>query len=331
MVDVLWKQLDPHSYESCFPLAEENKRRSPSPTKAPIPEEVQKLCEDAHRELEHVTDERYLNTLIEKRDSLATKVGNILHDKTANDKSAIASYVRTKMNGSYGHKSEDKILDMFEVLTSTKTTRRIYEKSRDLLFDIGGEVIRMVAHGKPDGFLNEGTDAFCILECKAKMGNENTNNRMIKDYLQAITYQMIYGGEDSPCETILLSHFELAKNKGSPRLLKVEHKVLSEWSLNHLIDQEWNGQNMDDFIWDRTALETVVMQSENQSGVLRVLHIHPHDALEVWNKMMERIRLLLMVVMTIIYNPEWRQNWLSTIDKALFLEIAMQALPQYYV
>ena len=327
MVDVIWQQLDPQSFYRCFPAPEEDKRRTPSPPKVPIPEEIKRMCANAHRELESVTEERYLKTLIEKRDAMTKKVKDILQNGTADEKTAISSFVRTNMNGTYGRKSEDKILDIFEALTLTKANRRIYETSRDFTFDLNGETIRMVAYGTPDGLLNQGTGTFRILECKAKMGDAKPSNRMIKDYLQAITYQMIYGGDNGPSNTVLLTHFESAKAEGKAKSLRVENRVLSEWSLNHLIDREWSEQNkMDEIMPNFPLSETVEMQSENQAGVLRVLHISPDDAQRVWNKMMERVRLLLMIVTAIINSRENQEIWISTTDKAMFLENAMQAL-----
>ena len=336
MVMVLWRQLDPASYNNCFPATVEDigrkNRRSSSPIRFAIPDEYKKLCEDSQLELESIPEENYLRAVHEKREALWKKIEPMMKNNTADEKTAINSFVRSSMHGWYGCRSEDKILDVFETLTSTTIQRKVQKRSRDFEFVLGGESIRMMVFGTPDGFLDENTDSFRILECKAKMGSDRPTNLMIKDYLQAITYNIIYDSDQGPRETLLLSHFESIKTDGNPKLLKFEDKTLSEWFIKHVMEEEWNEHHkLDEPIIENIDSETVETQLTSRAGLLRIVHISADDARRVWAKAMERIRLLLMVVLTIIYNPHWQQGWMSTHNKAMFVDDAMRSLPEYYL
>ncbi len=322
MVDILWEQLDPAGFRTAF---SRDLRLAPSsPIKSPIPDDIRKMCKEAHRELEKVPEADYLRCLIQKREDLWGKVNSLMANESAEQRSVIASFVGANMNGSYGCKSEDKIVEIYESLTAHTVDRRVYKTSRDYHFQLNGETIKMVVFGTPDGFSHQDTDTFRILECKAKMGSDAPNERMIKDYLQAITYQMIYGSSNFPCKTILLSHFESVRTEDHPKLLRIEDRVLSEWFMKSAIEADWNElHGLDKPMVVGTSSEIVQMQSENQAGLLRILHISLDDARRVWDQVLARIRLLLLIVLSIIDDEEWQKGWVSTDNKDRFFKDAM--------
>lgn len=334
MVDKIWEQIDPTTYFACHPretIREPTKYFSP--LSSTVSEEIKKMCETAHHELDSVPEANYLKSLIQQRENLWAKTAHLVENKSTDEKMAVMSYIGANMNGSYGRKAEDKILDMFEALTSVNIQRHPVKNSRTFHFMLNDEMIDMTLFGTPDGLLDTGTDSFRIIECKAKMGNGKVDRRFIKDYLQAISYQMIYANANDarPLETILLSHFELAKTTRHIPVLTLEDRTLSQWFMESMMHTEEMADNcLDTQIIGSVQSQPVPMPAENQAGLLRILHICARDAQVVWNGVMQRIWMLLTVVLTIVHNENWQQSWLSTRDKSVWLDDALKYIPQFY-
>ena len=188
----------------------------------------------------------------------------------------------------------------------------------------------MTLFGTPDGLLSTGENSFRIVECKARMGSGKADQRFIKDYLQAVSYQILYNSDARPQETILLSHFELAKTGEERGQLTLEHKTLSQWFLKDMMQTPIGSNSLDTEMFFENNIHKVRMASESQAGLLQVLHICASDAEAVWAEMMCSIWMLLTVVLTIANDEEWQREWFSARDKSVFLHEALQRLPVFY-
>ena len=328
MVERIWKQIDPDSYASAFGT-QVGLRRSVSPPSIPIPENIKHMCVDVHKKLESEPEETYLKSLIQQREHLRAKVEASIKNKNADEKAAIISFVRSNMNGSYGMKAEDKILDMFEALASVGIKRHPGKKKRTFYFALGGETIAMDVFGTPDGHIIDKDHSLRIIECKAKMGAGQPDKCSIKDYLQAICYQILYFSDEKSQETLLLSHHELAKTSEDSRQLRLEHRTLSKWFMEDMMDTE-ETNILDTAIVESLKLQLVEMPFKQQAGLLRILHICSKDAETVWSKVIHRIWMLLTVVMTLAKNVDWQQEWFAARDKSAWLEDALNYFPQFY-
>lgn len=331
MVERIWEQIDPESYASAFGTQVELRR---SPSSIPIPENIKQMCVDVHKKLESEPKETYLKSLIQQREHLRGKIEASMKNKNADEKAAMISFVRSNMNGSYGMKAEDKILDMFETLTSVGIKRHPGKKKRTFYFTLGGETIAMNVFGTPDGHIINGKDSLRIIECKAKMGAGQPDKCSIKDYLQAICYQILYCSDEKSQETLLLSHHELAKRSEDSRQLRLEDRTLSKWFMEDMMDTNEvvvsQTNTLDTVIVESIDSQLVEMPCKQQAGLLRILHICSEDAETVWSKVIHRIWMLLTVVMTLAKNVNWQQEWFAARDKSAWLEDALNYFPQFY-